>query len=194
MSDSDSSEYAEGGAWKKDELVENKFVFHSGRSEISALAEGFFVVVFAIFGLFELVLLEERVCGLCLLCGAFIFLCLFIEFYFGVVYNCWPLLVCHAAQAGALSISIFILLLCTMALSHPNYITVIPFRITMIITVVVSMILMILLATFAASSLCRARELWAFDACRADHLRRLLIDALETLDRYKEDDNEPKKR
>ncbi|VDL66573.1 unnamed protein product [Nippostrongylus brasiliensis] len=64
----------------------------------------------------------------------------------------------------------------------------------MIITVVVSMILMILLATFAASSLCRARELWAFDACRADHLRRLLIDALETLDRYKEDDNEPKKR
>ncbi|VDP32568.1 unnamed protein product [Heligmosomoides polygyrus] len=74
-----------------------------------------------------------------------------------------------------------------MVTSSPEQITVIPFRVTMMLTLTVGVILMILLATFSASSLSRARELWAFDACRTDHLRRLLVQALETIDGYREE-------
>ncbi|KAK6039885.1 hypothetical protein COOONC_22612, partial [Cooperia oncophora] len=110
------------------------------------------------------------------------------KFYLAVIYNCWPLLVCHAAQAGGICISIFALLICTMLISHPSQITVIEFRVTMMLTIAVGLILIVLLSTFAASSLTRARELWAFDACHTDHLRRLLVEALETLDHCRKDE------
>ncbi|KAK5972078.1 hypothetical protein GCK32_006734 [Trichostrongylus colubriformis] len=178
-------EPAEDGPGKIDEILENKFMYHSKRSELSALTEGGFTVLLGFFGFVEL-MYHERLCGLCLLCGALAFLCLFLEFYLGVTFNCWPLLVCHAAQAGGICISIFAFLICTLLVSHPNQITVLPFRLTMTLAITVGLILMVLLATFAASSLTRARELWAFDACRTDHLRRLLIDALEAIEEYRE--------
>uniref|UniRef100_A0A7I5ECY0 MARVEL domain-containing protein n=1 Tax=Haemonchus contortus TaxID=6289 RepID=A0A7I5ECY0_HAECO len=190
MSDTDEEIMSESPK-RVDEILENKFVYHSRRTELSATTEGCFVIIFVFFGLIELISFGEQICGLSLLCGAFMFFCLFLEYHLAVAFNCWPLLICHAAQAGGICISLFALLVCTLLVSHPSQITVIQFRVTMMLTIAVAMIIMVLLATYAASSLTRARELWAFDACHTDHLRRLLIEALEALGDYRREN--PKK-
>ncbi|CAJ0595733.1 unnamed protein product [Cylicocyclus nassatus] len=173
--------------FKVDELLESKFIVHYRKTEACALCEAGFCIVLLIFGLLEVFKLNEHVCGYCFVCAAFLFFCLFLQFYFAVIFNCWPLLICHAFQAGGMCLSIFVLLMCSLLLSYPTQITVVQYRITAVLVVATGIIILTVVATFAASSFSRARELWAFEVTHTDHLRRLLIDALDTLEMYKQE-------
>ncbi|KAJ1373993.1 hypothetical protein KIN20_036573 [Parelaphostrongylus tenuis] len=120
-------------------------------------------VLFAAFtlalGIVETNVNGEHLRGYLLLCVSFMLFCLFIEFYLGVTYNCWSLLICHAAQASGLGLSLFVLMICTMLFTFPDQITVLSFKLTTRIVFLTIVIAMTLMGNFAVSSFHRAREL-----------------------------------
>ncbi|KHJ92819.1 hypothetical protein OESDEN_07280, partial [Oesophagostomum dentatum] len=144
--------------FKADELLESKFVIHYRRTEGSALAEAGFCALLLMTGLAEVISYSELLCGYCLICAGILFFCLFLQFYLGVIFNCWPLLICHAFEAGGMFICIFTFLMCSLVLSYPAQIVVTPYRNSLMLTLSSSIITSVLLATFAASSFSRGRE------------------------------------
>ncbi|KAK6726188.1 hypothetical protein RB195_004485 [Necator americanus] len=173
--------------FRADELLESKFIVHYRRSEISSITEIGFAAILLIFGIMEIILYKEQVCGYCLICFGFLLFCLSIQFYFGVIFNCWPLLICHSVVAASMCISIFILLMCSLLMSYPAQIVNLQYRVTAVLVITTSVIALVLLATFAVTSFSRGKELWAFEVSHTDHLRRLLIEALEALEEYRQE-------
>ncbi|ETN83244.1 hypothetical protein NECAME_07480 [Necator americanus] len=72
-------------------------------------------------------------------------------------------------------------------MSYPAQIVNLQYRVTAVLVITTSVIALVLLATFAVTSFSRGKELWAFEVSHTDHLRRLLIEALEALEEYRQE-------
>ncbi|KAK6053644.1 hypothetical protein COOONC_08853 [Cooperia oncophora] len=165
MSDSDD-EAAREPPQKVDEILENKFVYHC---ELIFFADGADIVQAG--GPWS-----KLVASLSGTAGSSPFQ------LWRRSETSWPLLVCHAAQAGGICISIFALLICTMLISHPSQITL------RYVTIAVFSLILIVKYKYGQKVIYSDFQLWAFDACHTDHLRRLLVEALETLDHCRKDE------
>uniref|UniRef100_A0A8R1I3D1 Uncharacterized protein n=1 Tax=Caenorhabditis japonica TaxID=281687 RepID=A0A8R1I3D1_CAEJA len=93
---------------KDDKCVKVDFDYSGIRTAFVYKAELFFCVLILICGFIELILYDCYVIFLVMLIISFSFLLLYLEFYFGSVYNCAPLLHLHTLSAAFLAFAFWL--------------------------------------------------------------------------------------
>ncbi|EFO86272.1 hypothetical protein GCK72_005613 [Caenorhabditis remanei] len=133
-----------------------------------------FSVLILICAFTELIVYDCFVIFLLLLIGSFVFVLLFLEFYFGSVYNCAALLHLHTLSAGFMSFVCWLGVLIPIFFGESVYIAS-----RSVVHVIYKyygcqVIFGSLLASFAVTSFSRRKEIKSVELSHLDYMKRLI--------------------
>ncbi|UMM17596.1 hypothetical protein L5515_014063 [Caenorhabditis briggsae] len=122
----------------------------------------------------ELIVYDCYVIFLLLLIASFVFILLFLEFYFGSVYNCAALLHLHTLSAGFMSFVCWLSVLVPIFFGESIYIA--SRSVVHVIYKYYGCLVIFgsLLVTFAVASFTRRKEIKSVELSHVDYLKRLM--------------------
>ncbi|CAI2341521.1 unnamed protein product [Caenorhabditis sp. 36 PRJEB53466] len=156
------------------DYLNSSFMVHWRRTAFVYKCEFGFSLLILICGCAELIVYDCYSIFLLMLIASFVFILLYLEFYFGSVYNCAALLHLHTLSAGFLAFICW--LSCLVPIFYGEAVYVAGRAVTHVIYKFYGcqIIFGSLLASFAAASFARRKEIKAVELAHLDYMKKLL--------------------